>query len=296
VTDTTISWRELLDEATRRLSVAGSPTPAIDARRLVERASGAEGGELVMILDSPVTQRGAAHFDAMLTRRSRGEPLQYVLGAWGFRQLDLFVDRRVLIPRPETEILVGHALAELDRRRRSDHVPRVVDLGTGSGAIALAIAFEHPAVEVWGTDSSADALDVARANLAGLGRPGRRVRLVEGWWFDALPDDLRGTIDVVVTNPPYIADAETLPPEVDDWEPRAALRAGPLGTEACAAIVGRTTEWLAPGGSLVLELAPHQAAEIAALARAEGFVDVAVHEDLTGRPRVLVARAPRGVR
>ena len=144
-----------------------------------------------------------------MQRRAAGEPLQYVLGRWGFRQLDLLVDRRVLIPRPETEQVVEVALAELDRRRASGGRPVVVDLGTGSGAIALSVAAERPGVDVWATDASPDALAVAAANLAGLGGWGAtRVRLVQGSWWTALPSDLAGRIDLAVTNPPYIAGGE----------------------------------------------------------------------------------------
>ena len=132
-TDATIEWRALLDEATARLAAAGLPTPEVDARRLVEQASGAQGSELVLVLDTPASQRGVAHFDAMLARRAEGEPLQYVLGEWGFRHLDLFVDRRVLIPRPETEIVVEYVLAELDRLGGDGAAARAGRSGHGFG-------------------------------------------------------------------------------------------------------------------------------------------------------------------
>lgn len=295
-TEATVAWRALLDEATARLAAVGLPTPEVDARRLVEQASGAEGSEVAFVLDTPATQRGVAHFDAMLARRADGEPLQYVLGEWGFRHLDLFVDPRVLIPRPETETVVEYALAELDRHVDDAGATRVVDLGTGSGAIALALAYERPTVDVWATDLSVGALEVARANLAGLGRAGTRVQLSAGSWFEALAPALQGQFAVVVSNPPYIADAELLPPEVDDWEPRSALRSGPSGTEAYDLIIEEAWPWIAAGGSLVLELAPHQADYVMGLARGRGYVDVAVHPDLAGRDRVLVARRPDGVR
>ncbi|HLI24553.1 MAG TPA: peptide chain release factor N(5)-glutamine methyltransferase, partial [Acidimicrobiales bacterium] len=217
------------------------------------------------------------------------------VGSWGFRGLDLFVDRRVLIPRPETEQVVEHALRELDGRTAGRH-PRqrrvVVDLGTGSGAIALAVAAERPGTEVWATDVSAGALEVAGANLAGLGgRPATTVRLVAGSWWGALPAELRGRVDVAVSNPPYIAsgEMETLPPEVAGWEPRQALEAGPSGLEAIHAIIGGARPWVSPGGALVVEIAPHQAEAAAAAAVEAGFVLVEVRPDLTGRPRVLVA-------
>src|SRR4051794_40900781 len=163
------TWRRLLAEATAALGAGGAP------RRIVEEASGYEGADLVLHLDDPCTTLTHARWARMVERRSTGEPLQYVLGRWGFRRLDLLVDRRVLIPRPETEVVVEHALAEADRVGETT----AVDLGTGSGAIALALATERRSLSVWATDSSPAALEVARANLAGVGRAGGRVRIVE---------------------------------------------------------------------------------------------------------------------
>lgn len=283
-------WRALLAEAEHRLTAAGVGSPAAEARWIVEDASGFEGAELVEGLARPATRRGVARFDAVLGRRLGGEPLQYALGRWSFRRLDLLVDRRVLIPRPETEVVVDHALAELDRLG-SDRAGRVaVDLGTGSGAIALSLAVERPGLEVWAGDVSESALDVARANLAGTGRAGTHVRLVAGSWFDALPDDLAGRIDLVVANPPYVGEGEPLPDEVAAWEPAGALVAGPTGLEALEVLIEAAPRWLAPGAALVLELAPHQAGPAAGHADRSGLVDVRVEPDLSGRPRVLVAR------
>lgn len=279
------TWRERYDEARRRL---GSD---VDARRIVERASGYEGAEFHLGLEQSPSERTGPFFDAMVERRLAGEPLQYVLGSWGFRTLDLYVDGRVLIPRPETEQVVEVALAELRRLARAE--PVVVDLGTGSGAIALSIAVEAKGAEVWATDRSPDALAVAQANLTGVGTlVARRVRMVEGNWFRALPSSLQGKVDLVVSNPPYVAEAEVaeLPAEVADWEPRGALVSGPTGLEDVEAIVAAAPVWLAPGGVLVLELAPHQAEAAVARARAAGFASVEVHPDLTGRERALVAR------
>jgi release factor glutamine methyltransferase len=201
------------------------------------------------------------------------------------------VDPRVLIPRPETEQVVEVALAEL--RAAAGTGPRLaVDLGTGSGAIALSLAVEVVTASVWATDVSSDALAVARANLAGVGRPGARVRLTEGDWFAALPAELAGRIDLVVANPPYVATADPLPAEVSDWEPEGALVAGPTGMEHLARIVAEAPGWLAPSGSLVLELAPHQAGAMVGQARSAGFATADVRPDLAGRDRVLVARRP----
>ena len=294
----TVAWRIFLAEATARLRDAGVGSAEVDARRIVEQASGYEGAELFLGLDEPATHRGVVQFDRMLARRVAGEPLQYVLGAWGFRTLDLFVDRRVLIPRPETESVVERALGELDRLRAgsasSARPFTVVDLGTGSGAIALSIAAERPGIDVWATDVSPDALAVARSNLAGLGRAGARVRLSEGSWLDALPDELRGSIDLIVTNPPYVATDDDLPSEVQDWEPTQALIAGPTGREAIEQILTRAPGWLATRGALVVELAPGQAAFVAAFARDVGFDETEVAPDLTGRDRMVIARRGGG--
>jgi release factor glutamine methyltransferase len=271
------------------LAAAGVASPGVDARRLVERASGLDGAELILGLDQLAARRGVAHLDAMVERRTGGEPLQYVVGRWGFRSLDLLVDARALIPRPETEQVVELALAEL-RRHESDRPLVVADLGTGSGAIALSLATEVVRAEVWASDVSPDALALARANLAGIGRPAARVRLVEGDWFMALPPELAGCLDLVVSNPPYVAEADDLPPEVADWEPTAALVAGPTGREQLERIVAEARAWLAPAGSLVLELAPAQAPAVTAAAQRAGFTEAEVGRDLAGRHRVLVAR------
>ena len=288
--DGTVAWREVLAETTARIDAAG--LPVAEARWIVEEAGGldpARDGDL----DELATVRTVARHDDLLRRRLGGEPLQYVLGHWAFRTLDLLVDRRVLIPRPETEAVVGHALDEFDRvavGRPGDVT--VADLGTGSGAIGLSVAAERTASRVWCTDRSEDALAVARANLAGLGRPASRVTLAAGSWFDALPDDLRGRLDLLVSNPPYVGAGEHLAPEVVDWEPHAALVPGPDGTEDLDVLVDGAPAWLAPGGALVLELDPRQVESLAARAAAAGLVDVGARPDLAGRDRALVARMP----
>lgn len=287
----TVRWREFYDEAQDRLAAAKLPSPQSDARRIVEQACGAEGAEFFPMLDQLATVRGVARFDRMLARREAGEPLQYVLGRWGFRRLDLLVDRRVLIPRPETEQVTEWALAELARFAAASSGPlAVADLGTGSGAIALSLAAEHPTVQVWATDQSAEALAVARANLAGLGRPAERVRLAKGWWFEALPVELRGKLALVVSNPPYVSAAETLPEEVVAWEPGAALIAGPTGLEAIETLIRSAYEWLSPGAALVLEMAPTQAESACELARRRGYREIETRADLAGRQRALLAR------
>lgn len=289
-----VRWRSLFDEARHHLAgTDGVDSPDIDARRIVEAAAGAAPAEFESVLDEPATQRAASWFHSMLQRRGAGEPLQYVVGSWSFRTLDLMVDRRVLIPRPETEVVAGFAADEVASRSAApggDREVIVADLGTGSGAIALSVAAECPAARVYATDVSADALAVASANLAGLGRAAARVTLHEGDWFEALPGALQGSIDVVVSNPPYIGTGEELPAVVADWEPAVALWSGPTGREAVEQVVGGASQWLSPGGALIMEVASHRAQESAALVSGAGFGDVRLERDLAGLERVVMAR------
>lgn len=287
----TVAWRELLLEAEDRLTRAGIAEPAVSARRIVEECSGADGAELALVLDDLVTERGMASFDRRLARRLAGEPIQYVVGRWGFRSLDLFVDQRVLIPRPETEIVAGVVIDEA-RRVAAAGPTTVVDLGCGSGAIGLSVVAEMSNVEVWLTDVSDDALAVARSNLAGLGRRGVSTRVAQGSWFDALPADLAGSIGVIASNPPYIAEHEDLDPSVAAWEPAMALVSGATGTEALDLLVEASPAWLVDDGALVLEMSPWQTEPIAALARSR-FAEVEVFHDLQRQPRGIVARRPR---
>jgi len=281
VSDTT-SWRQLLAETTARVG----ERPA--ARWLCEVASGAD--RIEDVLDEPATQRMVAHLDAMVARRRAGEPLAYVLGRWSFRHLDLAVDRRVLIPRPETEVVAGVAI---DLARSLPPPIVVADLGTGSGAIGLALADELPleGVTVWLTDASIDALDLARANLAGIGRRAANVRVAAGAWFDALPAGT--TLDLAVANPPYVADgAVDLDDAVREWEPREALFAGPDGLGAIRTIVATAPGHVRSGGWLVLEIGVDQGPAVEQLLRAGGYADISIHPDLAGRDRVAVGRLP----
>jgi len=236
----------------------------------------------------------------MVRRRRSGEPLQYVLGTWQFRQLEVAVDPRVLIPRPETEEVVTHALARLCAVGRDRVV--AADLGTGSGVIALSLAAEvsprPPSLEVWATDSSEDALAVARQNLELVSlhhpRVRRAVRLARGDWFAALPGELARGLDLVVSNPPYVSASEWkgLSPEVRDYEPHTALVPGRTGLEAFEKIVLDAPLWMVSKGSLVLELGPHQADAVTQMALSSGFVNVEVHPDMAGVARVLTAVMP----
>jgi release factor glutamine methyltransferase len=282
------TWRGLLDDARYRLSQVGVDNADQEARWMVEQAVGLRAAELQLALNEAAPGDCAASLGEMVDRRLRGEPLQYILGRWGFRHVELHVDRRVLIPRPETELLVEAALAECDRLGA-----RVVaDLGTGSGAIAASLACERNGTEILATDVSADALAVAHRNVTALGEAAERVWFAHGWWFDALPDDLRCRVDVVVSNPPYIAETEMvdLPEDVRRWEPEHALLAGRSGLDHIAAIVAEAPAWLTRPGALLLEISPSVASEAQRLARHAGFDTVSVWPDLAGRDRILRAR------
>ncbi|MEY4173222.1 MAG: protein methyltransferase HemK, partial [Actinomycetota bacterium] len=287
--DGTLTWRELWAETA---AVHGRP----QARWLCEEASGAFGDEFDDVLDEAATERTVAHLDAMLGRLRAGEPLQYVLGHWSFRRLDLLVDRRVLIPRPETELVAGVAIDLARSSTRSSARPvRCADLGTGSGAIGLSLLAELPrgSAEVWLTDASADALDVARANAAGIGVAGAGARFALGSWFAALPGDLCGSLGVVVSNPPYVApDDPDLEASVRHWEPAMALFGGGDGSAELAAIAEGAAQWLAPGGWLVLEIGSRQGEVARGLLSSAGLAEVEVRPDLAGLDRIVLGRRP----
>jgi len=286
----TLTWRLLLAETAVTLGDRNH------ARWMCEVASGcADADAFAAEIDEPVTERMIAHLDAMITRRLAGEPLQYVLGRWQFRHLDLMVDRRVLIPRPETEWVTEAALDIARQLSASNGSGPIIatDLGTGSGAIGLSLAAELPlgSARIWMTDVSATALDVARANAAGIGRAGAAVTIIEGSWFDALPDDLCGMIDLVVANPPYIATGDPeVAGDVHEWEPHLALYSGDDGLGDIRTIVAGAARWLRPGGGLVIEIGADQGEAVRELLVGEGLVDAEIRPDLAGRDRIAIGR------
>lgn len=280
----TLTWRQLWIETSELIGDAN------EARWICREAGGFDSVEWATSLDDLVTERSVARVDAMTARRRAGEPLQYVLGSWEFRTVELMVDRRVLIPRPETELLAELAIEEA-RALRPTRV--VVDLGTGSGAIALACAAELPieGTTVWATDVSPDALEVARANASGLGRSAANLRIAEGSWFDALPTELRGAIDVVVSNPPYIAEGDPeVASDVLEWEPRSALFSGGDGLDDIRQLIDGARNWLRPGGLLLMEIGYQQGPAVASLLEQAGYCNSAIRPDLTGRDRIAYAR------
>ncbi len=267
------SVRDALDSGAIAITASGSTTPRLDTELLLAHALGVDRTALFLDPEREVGGAAARAFRDLVRRRSvERAPVAYLLGHRGFRRLDLAVDPRVLIPRPETELLVEVAL-ELP------HGARVLDVGTGSGAVALALKDERPDLEVAATDFSAAALAVARANAQRLALD---VAFVEG--------DLLGgeQAEAILSNPPYVADGDPLPPDVAQHEPAVALRAGPDGLE----VIRRLVPAAAASGAalLALEVGAGQAPAVAALAREAGFAGVETRGDLAGIDRVVVAR------
>ncbi len=271
------SVREALDSAVIAIAAAGSDTPRLDAEVLLADALGVDRTALFTDPDREVTGPAVRAFQNAVRRRSAGrEPVAYITGRRGFRYLDLAVDGRVLVPRPETELLVEIGLELLPQGAR------VVDVGTGSGAIALALAHERPDLEVIATDVSEDALDVARANAARLGLDGRVTFLAGDLLAGA------GAVDAVLSNPPYVAEGEraTLAPEITRHEPPGALFAGEDGLDVIRRLVPAAAD--AGARLLAIELGQGQADAVAQLVRAAGFEDVCARRDLAGIERVVV--------
>jgi release factor glutamine methyltransferase len=265
--------REALDSAVVALSAAGVDTPRLDAEVLLAHALGIDRAALVLDRERPVQGPAVRAFQDAVRRRAVGrEPVAYITQRKGFRRLELFVDARVLIPRPETETLVEAALG-------LPHGARVVDVGTGSGAVALALKDERPDLEVLGTDVSEDALAVARANAARLGL---EVAFARTDLLDGI-----GPVDAVVSNPPYVQDGTALAPEISRHEPRVALWAGPDGLAVARRLLVET--YAAGAAFLALEVGAGQALTVEALARGARFRRTARRADLAGIERVVQA-------
>lgn len=288
--DQASTWRELWSEMT---SLLGDEK---EARWLCEEASGLDGSEFLESLDEPATMRMGMSLQAMVGRRLAGEPVQYVLGHWPFRHIDLLIDQRVLIPRPETEQVVDAALGCARERRQllgTGQVLRIADIGTGSGAIGLSMANELPRdnTEVWLCDISSDALDVARANIAGIGRNAPNVRVAEGSWCAALPEELHGCFQVVVSNPPYIDASDPMVEEsVRNWEPYIALFSPDEGLRDVLGIAQEAREFLAPGGYFICEMGFQQGDVLRREFAQLGYVNVEVRQDFAGLDRIVMGQ------
>ena len=271
-------------EAAARLKEAGVPEPAASAEILMAELLDARRGD-VLRREEPLTDEQAAVYEAWIQRRLGREPVQRILGYAYFRNLKLDIDEHALIPRPDTEGVVSVALARIDERGGAC---RVLDIGTGSGTIAVSIAQERPGCEVHATDISEGALGVARSNAerAGVEVRFHRADIAQGLGF------LRSSVDVLVSNPPYITSAEIegLSPEVRDWDPRAALDGGPDGLAFYRRIFEETPPLLVDGADVVLEIGHDQDRAVPELGRALGFLPVGIVPDITGTPRIALLK------
>ena len=254
--------------------------PEHERWRLMTAVTGRDRASLALL---PPTSGETEQIEVMVERRIAGEPLQYLEGSVQFGPLDLLVDERALIPRPETERVWEEAVTSL---REAGPGTVIVDIGTGSGALALALKHSFPEAQVYGTDVSEAALTLAKENAA---RTGLDVTFLHGDLFEPLPKRLMGRVDLIVSNPPYVAEGEFagLPPDVRDHEPRGALVSGPSGTETLDRIADEGFWWVGIGGWLICEIGETQGE-----AAMEAFLafDREVRPDLTGRDRILVAR------
>ncbi|HQJ98849.1 MAG TPA: peptide chain release factor N(5)-glutamine methyltransferase, partial [Thermoleophilia bacterium] len=279
---------EALRAATATIAAAHSQSPRLDAEVLLAEALGVRREDLFAAPERPLARDEAARFEGLVRRRQKQEPVAYIVGRRAFRTIDLHVTDNVLIPRPETETLVEVCLEKLGETDGGE--PYVLDIGTGSGAIALALAAEHPTVRVVATDVHPAPLDVARRNARDLGLAGRVTFLVSDV-FDDLPPGLR--FDLIVSNPPYVTPEalRRLRVEVRGYEPHVALRAEDGGMEFYRRIVPQAPAWLVPGGILAVEIAEHKAVEVLGeFVGAGRYEQIDVRDDLGGLPRVVVAR------
>jgi release factor glutamine methyltransferase len=269
--------REALSAATDAFEAAGVDTPRLDAELLLAEATGCNRTELAAEPEAPVDSQAARRFGDMVRRRIRREPVAYILGRRGFRNIDLAVDPRALIPRPESELLVEIAV-ELEPAS-------VLDVGTGSGAIALAVADELPDCDIVATDTSDQALELARENADRLGLADR-VTFESG----TVPAERR--FDLVLANLPYVREGDLagLEPEIRDYEPRQAVVAGAEGLEAIAVVAAAAYASLTETGALAFEVGAGQAGAVAELLVDLGFTQVEGRQDLAGIPRVVLGR------
>ena len=275
---------EIIKRTSEFFAGKGIESPRLNAELIIGHSLGLKRMQLYLQFERPLTEPELEKIRPLVRRRAQREPIQYVLGETEFCGLKLKVDRRALIPRPETELLVQAVIAACQPQAPA----AALDLGTGTGAIALSLAQAFPAAAITATDISDDALALARENATATGLL-PRVALLRSRWFDALPQD--GAFDLIVSNPPYLSKAETAQaaPEVRDFEPATALTAGDDGLTDLREIVGQAPRFLRSGGILALETGIGHHAELRALAAAAGFGRTESHRDLTGRDRMVLA-------
>ncbi len=281
------SAREALRSATRDLERAGVPEPAASAEVLLSELLGM-GRADIALYDEPLTEKQAALYEAWISRRKKREPVQRILGYAYFRDLVLDLNEETLIPRPDTESVVEAALERVDLR---DGPCRVLDLGTGSGAIAISIAHERPSCEVHATDVSEAVLQTARRNAR---QNGATVHLHRADMASGL-EFLNGTVDVLVSNPPYVVVGEIpmLAPEVRDWDPHTALDGGQDGLAYHRRIFAGTPPLLRRGADVILEVGDGQADAVLEPGRSAGFTPLGTRPDLAGTPRAVLLRWDR---
>lgn len=278
---------EIIKRTTDFFSGKQIESPRLNAELLIGHALGLKRMQLYLQFERPLTEPELERIRPLVRRRAQREPLQYIMGETDFCGLKLNVDRRALIPRPETELLIENIVAEL----REKPPARILDLGTGTGAIALALARAFPPAMVVAVDSSADALALAEENVKTCGLA-ERVQLLASRWFEAIPVDSK--FDLVVSNPPYLSDEETTQaaPEVKDFEPRAALRSADAGIADLREIVTRAPAFLASGGLLALETGIAHHASLMDMTASGAFVRTESRRDLTGRDRYFFGWMP----
>jgi len=276
--------RDALDWTAEYLGRKGDEHPRRSAEWLLSAATGLSRVELYAYFDRPLSPVERSLFRASIERRAAGEPLQYVTGEMPFRHLVLHVAQGVFIPRPETEVLVDSALEAI----AAVEGPRIVDLCTGSGAIAVSLAHEHRSARVWASDVSEPAVEAARRNAL-YADTADRVQVFQGDLFAPIPEELSGSLDAVVSNPPYVptGDLPDLPTEVLGFEPTTALDGGPDGLDVARRIAAQSLIWLAPGGFLAMEVDETRAGALAEEMSVD-YEGVAVRKDLTGRDRIVV--------
>ncbi|MBC2604596.1 peptide chain release factor N(5)-glutamine methyltransferase [Pelagicoccus albus] len=276
---------EVVQRSSAFLEGKGVESPRLNAEWLIAAALGMDRMKLYMQFDRPLKEAELAEMRSMVARRAKREPLQYVIGTAPFHELDLKVDSRALIPRPETEQLVELAIDSLGE---NDVPYRIVDLGTGSGAIALALAFALPRAELFAVDASRDALELAQENALRCGLQNRVTYVLSDWFSDFDPE---GPFDLIISNPPYLTDEEmkTAEPEVRDFEPLSALRADREGLSDLEQIVRGAFERLKPGGILWLETGIGHRSALLDLCSEVGYSDCLGCDDWSGRPRFIKA-------
>jgi release factor glutamine methyltransferase len=272
---------DVIQRVSDMLAAGGIGPSEREAQWLLEAATGITRARLANAV--PLDPAAEAAVLALAERRIAGEPLQYITGLAGFRRLELEVGPGVFIPRPETELVAEHAMEALPRGGT------LIEVGTGSGAIALAVADERPDAQVIGTETSTEALEWAIRNRDKLAL---EVELIECDLLEGLPASLAGHVDVIVSNPPYVPEGFVLPVEVREHEPHVALFAAGEGMSIIDRLTKQALEWLRPDGVLILEIGEVQRDAVCSSLIRDGYADVGVADDMSGRPRIAHGRAP----